>query len=176
MTHSAYELGRRHDACASTGEPLKKDDRFVAVLAEDPESEELVRFDFSRDAWDNGARPEPPKRVFAYWFGVVPEPGEKPGFAIDAGSLLSVFEQLDETDDPKRLALRYVIALMLMRKKRLVFEGQAINEGGVAVMLLRQRGMPPEHAPVEVIDPALDEESLAAVTEQLTQFLQVADS
>ncbi|MEQ9616932.1 MAG: hypothetical protein RLN60_02735 [Phycisphaerales bacterium] len=175
----SYDLGRRHDACAATGEPLKPGDEFVACLADDPESDDLLRLDYSAKAWDEGARPDPPRAVFACWHAVVPEPGAKPGFAIDASSLTALFEQLgddEEANDPRRLALRFVIALMLMRKKHLVFEGQAERDGGTKVMLLRERGTPPEHAPVEVIDPQLDEDTLASVTEQLSRIIQVADS
>jgi len=172
----SYDLGRRHDACASTGEPLKAGDEFVAVLAEEPGTDDLFRLDFSAEAWERGDRPEPPKEVFAFWHAVVPEPGAKPGFTIDASSLTALFEQLDESDDPRRLALRYVIALMLMRKKHLVFEGQCEREDGTRVMNLRQRGTLPEHEPVQVVDPMLDEPTLVAVTEQLGQIIQVADS
>ncbi len=171
----SYDLGRRHDACASTGEALKAGDDFVAVLADEPGTDDLIRLDFSASAWEAGARPEPPRAVFAYWHAIVPEPGAKPRFAIDASSLTAVFEQLEDSDDPRRLALRYVIALMLMRKKHLVFTGQEERDDGTRVMKLRVRGAPPEHEPVEVIDPQLDDATLASVTEQLSRIIQVAD-
>lgn len=171
-----YELGRRHEACAATGVPLKPGDRYVAVLIENAESDELGRLDYALGAWEGGARPEPPNQVYAYWHATVPEPDAKPGLSIDASSVMSVFEQLDEPDDPKRLALRYVLALMLMRKKKLVLVGQETREDGTKVTLLKERGAGEDPPIIEVIDPRLDDETLASVAEQLEPILRLGDS
>ncbi len=173
---SNYELGRRHESCAHTGETLAPGDRFVAVLVEHPESDELERMDYAEHAWDGGARPEKPRRVFAAWHATVPERDAKPGIVFDAGSVMSLFEQLDEPDDPKRLALRYVLALMLMGKKKLILKGHIEREDGTTVTLVTERGAGEDPPIIEVIDPSLDEATLASVAEQLDRVLGIADA
>ena len=47
----------------------------------------------------------------------------------DDDLLLDCFERLQEDSDPARLSFRYVVALLLMRRKRLKFEEACTIEG-----------------------------------------------
>jgi hypothetical protein len=107
---------------------------YVTALVEVPDSEQFARVEYSAQAWAAGARPE---RMFGFWRAVVPEPNAKPRLFIDDDALLDMFEQLAETTDPKRVAFRFVLALMLIRKRVLVCE-----DARARVMLVRARGTP----------------------------------
>jgi hypothetical protein len=164
MASNSYEVGRLGLVCESTGKALAPGDGFVAALCEG-ENGALVRHDFSVGAWEAGARPA---GHFAFWRGVVPAATKSAGPVLNLESLLDLFEQLGESTDGRRQALRSIIALILIRKRVLQVAGR--RDG---VTLVRERGAAPESAPVEVADPALDAETLAQVTEELRTVLGI---
>lgn len=160
--------------CAATGRVLMPGEGFVAALVERAESEELDRVDYSAAAWDAGSRPA---RVFACWRGVVQSPDAKKKVLIDDAALVEIFEQLAGQTDPKRVAFRFVLALILIRKRLIVCETTRPGKGG-ATMLVRPKGPKVEGVPFElseVVDPGLDEATIADVTDQLTAVMAGAD-
>src|SRR5690349_13689558 len=101
--------------CAVSGRDLKPGERFYGVLVDT--NGQFVRRDFAAEAWTT-----PPPGAVAYWAGRVPdaEKPRKPTFNDDL--LLDCFHHLAATNEPDRLNFRYVVALLLMRRKRLKFE------------------------------------------------------
>ncbi|MBX3357207.1 MAG: hypothetical protein KF745_02145 [Phycisphaeraceae bacterium] len=168
MVRGNFQIGSNTGVCAATGSALGPGDRFVAVLLEHDETEELVRVDYSADAWDSGARPPRPDLVFATWRAVVAAPDAKRRVLVDDAALVDLFEQLADTTEPRRLAFRYVLALILIRKRLLVCEA---TRG--STMLVRPKGPRDEGTPAatEVIDPGLDDATILDVTEQLTAVM-----
>ena len=169
MTGNSYELGRHADACAATGAPLEPGDHFVACLIEREGEEGFDRVDLSQEAWSGGHRPA---RLFAFWTGVRPERDHKPRLFIDDDALVSIFDQLEDATEDKRLAFRYVLALVLIRTRLIRQVGtRAATADEPGAMLFKRRGAPTEQAPEAVIDPALDAATIAEVTEQLGAIL-----
>ncbi|MDX2114365.1 MAG: hypothetical protein SFZ24_01920 [Planctomycetota bacterium] len=171
MTPS-YDIGRMSDRCAATGAALKAGDRYVAALYESPEGEALIRRDYTPEGWESAG--ERPGALFAHWRGVVPaaEKSDKP--VIDAGSLMGLFEQLGEAVEPRQLAFRYVLALIMLRKRMLTSQGMREARGDVpAALLVRVRGAAAEEGPIVVIDPALDEAAIVDLTEQVRTLLRL---
>ena len=164
MASNNYEVGRLGLVCEATGEALSPGAGFVACLSEG-EDGALVRHDFSVGAWEAGSRPA---GHFAFWRGVVPTPSKSTTPVLNLESLMDLFEQLGESTDPKRQALRSIIALILIRKRQLQVVSQ--RDG---VTLVRERGAAPETALIEVSDPTLDPETLAQVTEELRTVLGI---
>lgn len=168
LTGSSFEIARPTGVCASSGRTLAAGERYIATLVEGENG--LERRDFSLEAWEAGGRPEQP--LFGSWRATMPSSDAPRRQLIEDDELLDLFDQLGEAEEDSRLAFRYVLALILMRKKLLVYEGQR-REGGAA-MLVRPRGvpLPPERGGdgpplVEVRDPGMDEEKIAEATEQL---------
>ena len=149
-------------------------EKFVGVLCQQRDGEDFARLDFSEQAWSEGARPPRALLVLGYWRGVVCEGGAKRNPLIDDDSLLDLFDQSDEGEDagsPARLAFRFVLGLILMRKRLLVHEGS--RDGG-RLILVRPKGVlrPPEGpALLEIADPGLTPELVAGVTAQLQAVL-----
>jgi hypothetical protein len=103
----------------------------------------------------------------------MPEPGESKRRFIDDQALTDLFEQLGEGDpDPKRAAFRYVLALILVRKRLLRLE-PGDGRGG---LLVRWPKAPPEQASVHVADPGMTEDAVADVIEQLGGVLSDGES
>lgn len=128
----------------------------------------LKRLDFSMEAWEDGSRPE---GLFSFWRTTVPEEGVRKKQLIDDSVLLSIFEQLAEDEQERRIALRFVLALILMRKRLLRFMRRREDDDAVT-WLLRPRGSTPESPLVEVIDPGLGDDDVLALSEQLAEVLE----
>jgi hypothetical protein len=174
MTGSTYEFGRRTGVCALSGKAFGPGDSYIAALIEKSpeEGEGLDRADYAIDAWESSPRPE---RLFAFWRATLDEGGENKPTLIDDESLLGLFEQLEGATEPKRLAFRFVLALLLVRKRLLVLAGE--RKG---VLLVQEKLTGPgsvaaqAKAPVvQVVDPGLDAAAIAEVTEQLESVIRV---
>ncbi len=147
----------------------------VVVLLDGQSEDELERLDYSLSAWSKGARPDKDRRLFASWRTQVHEPGKKQDAMISADGLLDLFEQLGDAEEPKRLAFRYVLALMLMRKRQLEYVGTDQGQ-----LLVKPKGAQEGADPIRVHDPQasgeLDEGALAELVEQVEQVLDSGDA
>ncbi len=169
LTDSSYEIARPTGVCAATGSTIEVGQPYVAVLAEREGEESLRRLDFAVPAWESGARPEPPLRVFGHWRAVMGAASETKRPFIDDDSMADLLEQLEGAEEPSRQSFRYVLALMLVRKRLFKFEGNRRDDQGRAVMVLRRStpaGATPAE-PISVLDPGMDDTAIAAAIEQL---------
>lgn len=142
--------------CAISGRELKPGDKVYGVLME--EGGKFVRRDYAADAW-----PGPPTDAVAFWSGRIPAATgpRKPTFNDE--HLSGLFVQLATATDPARVNLRYTVALLLMRRKRLKFE-DAKTANGHEVLVLRDARTGTRY---EVPDPRLTADEIAAVQEQV---------
>lgn len=162
-----YPIGKGSGICAASGRRLDVGERFVAALVESEENDDLHRIDFGAEAWEQGARPP---RLFGFWRGVVPTADAKKHVLIDDDAILDLFEQLATANDDRRVAFRFVLALILVRKRLLVCESTRPPRGDQpGVMLVRRKGDPrPPEGPdlAEVIDPAMTDDAVDEVIQQ----------
>ena len=123
-----YDIAAPTRRCAATGRDLRPGDRFYAALTE--RDGKVVRTDFAADAW-----PGPPPGTIAFWAGRIP-PADRPRRpTFNDSHLAGLFAQLAGAADPTRVNLRYALALLLMRRKRLKFEDlKRTPEGDVLVL------------------------------------------
>ena len=147
--------------CAAGGTPLLPGARFVAVLLD--EAGKFVRRDYAADAW-----PGPPPGAVAYWAGRVPatDAPRKPTF--NDGLLVDWFHHLAGATEPDRVRFRYVVALLLMRRKRLKFEDVRRSADGAAVLVVRDAKGGARH---ELPDPRLTEAEIDAVQAEVFRVL-----
>ncbi len=177
---NTYTLGSPTRQCAATGRVLVTGEPFIGALCQDVQSEEFRRLDYSLTAWEGGARPAAPLELIGTWRGVVPDPSEKKRLMLDEGSLLDLFEQTGEAAGANAAAsrrqevFRFVLALILIRKRLLTCEKSGWGHGSRGVMLVRPKGTPrpPEGPPlVEVVDPGMSDADIAIAVEQLQSVL-----
>jgi hypothetical protein len=71
---------------------------------------------------------------------LVPPTGEPRREPLDAAVLFRCFEQLLEEGDPGREGLRYVLALILVKKRRLRIEGSRTGADGEYLQLIGVQG------------------------------------
>lgn len=170
----AYSISRSIGVCAATGQRFAQGDRYLAVLAERPGQDALERLDFSEAAWRGGARPPSPLAVFATWRAVYVPPEAKKKLALGDDELLDLFEQLATATSPKQVAFRYVLALLLVRRRVLALAGQ---RGDTLTVHARRPAsdLSPPHT-YEVNDPKLDAETLQSVIEQFGEIVGEPDA
>jgi hypothetical protein len=155
-----YHIQPNTRRCAATGRELPPGARFYSVLLE--ENGKLVRQDFSAEAWTG-----PPSATFSVWAGKVPPREQAKQVRIDDEMLLDCFGRLGGQNEPDRVNFRYVIALLLMRRKRLKFE-QVKTEGGQELLQLRCTRTGVRH---EVVNPRLTEDEMTAVQDEVFKVL-----
>ena len=188
----AYDIERPTGQCAFMGHTLEPGEPFMATLVEVPDTPEgpinalgLKRVDISMQAWEEGKRPE---KLFGYWKTRIPEPNRKKRLFVDNEILMNLFIRLADSDQPQRLAFRFVLGLILMRKKLLRYdhtekrsedgpEGEKIEQEWwmVTPKLDLSKGPLGRWDPdrqLEMLDPRLDEQQIQQVTEQIGQILE----
>ncbi len=171
MTSTQYELRRASNKCAATGQELHHGDHVMAALVERAEEEGFDRLDVIPDAWHSGWRPN---RLFAHWRTTVPASDARPNPFIDDEALLGLFDSLAdaEQNDPRRLAFRHLLALVLVRKRLLTQVGTSPSSvGNPPSILVRRRGLPSDTPPEYVVAPELTPDLVGALTRQLTDIL-----
>jgi hypothetical protein len=166
-----FEVARATGVCGASGRPLTVGETYVACLwssppAEGQDTERLSRTDYSTDAWIGGARPAGP--IVGHWRATLAAPNTCKRTLIGDDELLDLFLQLAEATEPKRQAFRYLLALILVRKRLLRVE--TARRRGTLVVRLRPVGDTPGEI-VEVTDPGMDETLVAEATEQLSAVL-----
>lgn len=144
----------------------------------------MQRLDVSKEAWDAGFRPE---RLFSYWKTTVRQPNEKKRLFVDDAVLMNLLRRLEDATEPQRLAFRYVLMLILMRKKLLRFDGTervSVEQEGQSVeqewwVLTPKQDVSKGHfgrwaedETIKVLDPHLDETQTEQVTHQLGEILE----
>lgn len=156
-----YEIQGPARTCTITGQELKPGDRFYGVLAD--EDGKFIRKDYAAHAWQG-----PPTGVVAYWAGRIPasDRPKKPTFNDEL--LADCFRHLADTVEPDRQKFRYVVALLLMRRKRLKFEDTRRLPDGTTTLIVRDAKSGERQ---EVVDPRLDEAEITAVQDEVFRLL-----
>jgi hypothetical protein len=126
------------------------------------EEGKLVRRDYAAEAWQ-----QPPQGVIAFWSGRVPAAEQGRKLRIDDDLLTDCLQRLEGQAEPAQVNFRYVVALLLMRRKRLKFE-EARAEAGQEVLKLRCARSGAEY---EVVNPRLTEEEMLAVQDEVFKVL-----
>ena len=162
-----YEISRSSYRCTDCQRELAAQEEFVAAVRTDEQEDDLLRQDYCLECW--ARRGEAGADVLGVWHTRVPPPTAKKKLFVDDELLVSFFERLEGADDGAKLCFRYVLALVLMRKKRLVYDRARRLEDGTEIWQMHFKGSDRVH---EVLDPKMDEQNIAQVSGQLGQILE----
>jgi hypothetical protein len=120
-----FEVQRCTRRCAATDRSLEAGDECYSVL--EVSGADVIRKDYCREAW-NG----PPESAFGWWKSRIPEPTARKIKLAPNEVLLELFDQL--ADQPEQQDLRYVLALLLIRRRVLRIEVMPSGEGPAATV------------------------------------------
>jgi hypothetical protein len=160
-TATGFDIQGPTRRCAANDRPLSPGERFYGVLSD--EDGKFVRRDYAVDAWAG-----PPAGCVAFWAGRIPASDKPRKPTINDGLLLDCFDHLATSTDPARVNFRYVVALLLMRRKRLAFEDARKAADGTPVLVVRDTRGGARH---EVPDPRLGEAEAEAVQAEVFRVL-----
>jgi len=164
-----YDIAKASNACGRCRRELAPGEAFVAALFDDGEA--FRREDFCAACWEARAEEPGEPRPFSTWQCRVPTPEAPRRRLVGDEVLIDFFERLDGQDEPGRVNLRFVLALMLMRKKVLTYDRADSDEDGREVWAMHYRT---DETPVRVVNPHLDEQQIADVAGQLGGLFEVS--
>lgn len=156
-----WEIDKPLGQCSGTGKKFEYGEEYFGALVKTDQG--LQRQDFSVDYW-NKEKPD----VFCYWKTKFPHPDQKKHVFVDNEMLMAFFERLAKETEQEKINFRFVLALVLMRKRRLKYDSSVID-GDKEIWRLRITG---EKQTVDVLNPHLDEEQIQQLTSQIGQILQ----
>jgi hypothetical protein len=155
-----YQIQGNTRRCAATGRELRAGEKYYAALLDAGGT--FTRQDYSCEAWTG-----PPEGAFSFWVGRVPPQEENRRPRIDDDLLFDCFQRLEGHTEPEKINFRYIIALLLMRRKRFKFE-EACTVGGEERLSLR---CVKTRAIYQAVNPRLTEGQMAAVQEEVFKVL-----
>ena len=128
---SDYNVHKHARKCAATDRPFAPGEAFFSVLAptpEDPDGEIIERRDYCREAWQG-----PPENAVGWWRSKMPDGVAKPRLAPNE-VMLELFHRW--ADEPQRVEARYVLTLLLLRRKVVRHATEDVVEADAALLLV----------------------------------------
>lgn len=156
-----WQIQKTEGRCAGTDKELQPGEEYYAALIDN--ETEFVRKDYCVQYWD-----ENKPKVFSYWKTMIAPPNEKKKLFVDNQVLVNFFERLAQEKDNLKLNFRFVLTLILMRKRLVKYIDTKIVDGKEiwTVQLMADKNM---H---DVINPHLNDEQIEEVSKELSVILQ----
>jgi len=158
-----FEVQRCTRRCAETDRELKPGEPFYSTLA--IHGGEVVRHDYCEQAWQG-----PPDGVLGWWKSRMPDPNASKLHWAPNDVMLHYFEQLD--GPVEKQDVRYVLALLLIRRRLVRLEETEQDEQGRDVLVLYCPRRETEYK-VAVVDPPA--ERIGQIQEELVKLLFADD-
>jgi hypothetical protein len=156
-----YEVGRAGGKCTVCGNDLPPGTKVIAALRETPTGFE--RLDVDPACWPTVDR----ANLLAFWQTVIPQHEAKKKLFVDDAVLCELFERLKDTEEPSKLNFRFVLGLILMRKRMLIYETSR-QVDGKDIWTVRLRGREEQ---LDLLNPQLNEQQVMEVSQQLGEIL-----
>ncbi len=159
-----WSIQGRATQCAATGEPFKDGDYFYTLLFDAPGG--YRREDLSEQAWKS--RPKDAPKPFSFWrskFELPPPPAPE---ALGKQTAEELLRRYMEGDSPQYTNARYILALMLERKRLFKQIDRKKGEDGQFALIYEHS----KTGEVFVIrDPELKLEQIAEVQAEIAPLL-----
>lgn len=158
-----WEIANLSRVCTACEHAFAEEEDLFSAIRD--EKTTFVRFDFCRACWDQQDRDV----FFSHWQTRCPKRDVTPKRFVDDDVILNFFYRLEGETEDLKIHFRYVLGLLLLRKKLLKFKNMR-RDGEDEWLLLYDRREDRDH---EVYDPKLTGEEVAAVTEECGKILNV---
>jgi len=159
---SDWEINKPLGQCFGSNEEILPGVDYYAVLVETEQG--LERRDFCKEYWESQT-----PQVYYFWKAKMPDPKQKKQLFIDDDMMMSFFDRLENESDAEKLNFRFVLCLILMRKRLLKYlSSEIVDESDVwSLKVTGQKRV------AQVVNPSLTEEQIDELTDNLGQILQV---
>ena len=155
-----WKVQRTSCKCGGTEKELLPGEEIYAALVETEEGFE--RIDFCKEFWEAA-----PPQVYCYWKYKIPVKEEKQKLLVDNNVLTNVFLRLAGEDQEKKINFRFVLALILMRKRILKYDTTVIQDEK-EIWKMKMVKDPNLH---DVVNPHMDDEKIQEVSHELSSIL-----
>ena len=124
-----YEVQRCTRHCAVSGREFSEGEEFYSVLV--AEGSEVRRHDYALDAW-----PGPPEKALGFWKSRMPvrDAGAAKPKLAPGEVMLQLFTELEAAAEKRDM--RYVLTLLMIRRRVLRLEETQRDEAGQEVLVL----------------------------------------
>jgi len=156
-----WEVGSTALICSACNHSFVEEQDVFSGLCD--EQTAFVRRDFCGGCWPQQER----AGFFSHWQTRIPKKDAPVKRFVDDEIVLEFFRKLEGQEEPLKKNFRYVLALLLMRKKALKFIEFKRTEAGAMLVLRDALSQCDYH----VADPDLNEEQIQQVTEEIGQIL-----
>ncbi|MFQ6048784.1 MAG: hypothetical protein ACE5K7_05420 [Phycisphaerae bacterium] len=156
-----WDIASQTGRCSVSGRELAEGEPFYTVLFD--RGDHFERADYSLQCWQG-----PPAGAYCFWKSRVPQRRKKRRLLVDDEVLIEFFSRLAGDGEPAKQQFRFVLALILMRKRLLKYE-QTIRRGQDEIWQMRLKG---QDRPQYVVNPQLDEDQIARLSQQLGAVLR----
>jgi hypothetical protein len=116
-----YDVQRCTRRCVASDRELKPGEPCYSTLV--TRGAQVVRLDYAEDAW-----PGPPEKSLGWWRSRVPDGGKERVAWAPNDVMLDYFSYL--ADRPDKADVRYVLALLLIRRRVIRLENTLVDEAG----------------------------------------------
>ena len=158
---SGYEVARARGQCVVCNVQIEPGQPLMAALRETELGFE--RLDICLNDWAGFDR----AGLVGYWRTIMPRHEQKKKVFVDDQVLCDLFERLSEATEPAKLNFRFVLGLILMRKRLIVYE-HSREDAGDEIWTVRMRGKE-DH--LDLLNPKLNEAQMQEVSTQLGEIL-----
>ncbi len=168
-THQAnkpggYEVHRPHGVCSVSGKTIEPGEKFMAALRETQAGFE--RIDVALDSWTNFDHAG--NDIVGFWQTTMPRPEQKKKLFVDDAVLCELFERLSSATESNKIDFRFVLGLVLMRKRMVIYETSRQEADGREIWSVRMKG---KQELIDLLNPRLDEARIGEVSQQLGEIL-----
>lgn len=164
--NEAWSIRSRAHVCAQTERQFEDGEAFYTALFPDPESSGYLRKDYSIDAWES--RADNAEQPFSFWKTKYLAPVKEEEVEVTEESPEDLLRRLVEEDEEHTESARYILAVMLERKKQLVeADNQPTPTGIIRIYEHRKSG------DVFIVkDPNIPLDEIENVQEEVTLLLE----
>ena len=161
-----WNLNKRKNACVDCDREFEDGESYFSVLTLDAAS--LGREDHCLSCFQDREQPDPAREPI--WWRTRHVEDKKKSLAVDFEAVEALFLALDGQEDERLKELRYLLSLLLMRKRRLKLVRVRRHAKGEAMVVRRPRRQ--EEQEVDVFD--LTSERMDALRLELERIVEGA--
>jgi hypothetical protein len=155
------DIPRAAGTCAVSARAISPGEKYFAAVRETPVG--IERLDISPECWGSFAKSD----LLAYWQTIMPKADQKKKLLVDDEVLCTLFERLADAAEPVKIHFRFVLGLILMRRRLVIYE-ETRHDDGKDIWIVRMKG---KDQRLELVDPKMNEQQVAEVSGQLGQIL-----
>jgi len=175
VAQDGWTFSGRTGSCAACQKQFVVGDALFSALYQ--EQGEFIRKDYCESCWPASRSGD----QFSFWRSVVPEPEEveKKKRRLDAmlnpETLLEVLKEMPDDPDPAKRRFRFVLSLMVMRRKKLkllqIARRKAASGEGTEDFLIMQTTGRAKKQRFEIADVKMTEDEMIAAQDEVGRLL-----